>query len=118
MEITQFSKQVQDNGDIWLYDDNYPVFIIEIDELSDCSVTGQVYEVESWVDDNEPLDKEQYMRFYIKWDGCSHVNFGERDGTDCRDGYLHLCGKGCWERHVALMSWLYEWEGAEIPIRE
>lgn len=30
----------------------------------------------------------------IKWDGCSHVYFGEADNA----GYIHMCGVNCWKR--------------------
>ena len=30
---------------------------------------------------------EVFFKGYIKWDGCSHVFFGDEQG------YLHLCGK-------------------------
>jgi hypothetical protein len=34
----------------------------------------------------------------IKFDGCSHVWFGERNDKDAAgDGYMHLCGRSCWD---------------------
>ena len=40
-----------------------------------------------------------YVQGCISWDGCSEVTF-DPEG-------LHLCGRGCWQDHVALMAWLW-----------
>jgi hypothetical protein len=45
----------------------------------------------------------------IKWDGCSHVYFGNPKGKgEGTDGYLHLCGEGSWLwlQHVLARVWL------------
>lgn len=31
-------------------------------------------------------DAERYIDGSVKWDGCTHINFGDENG------YLHLCG--------------------------
>lgn len=38
---------------------------------------------------------ERYIEGYVKWDGCSHVTFGDENG------YLHLCGG----THFARLFW-------------
>jgi hypothetical protein len=35
----------------------------------------------------EIADAQTYIRGAVKWDGCSHVYFGDDNG------YIHLCGK-------------------------
>ena len=44
-----------------------------------------------------------YVEGCISWDGCSEVTF-DPEG-------LHLCGRGCWQDHVALMAWLWRRAG-------
>jgi len=42
---------------------------------------------DSSMDDTEDFnDAERYISGSVKWDGCSHFNFGDEEG------YLHLCG--------------------------
>jgi hypothetical protein len=37
------------------------------------------------------IDEAQTLiRGWIKWDACSHINFGDKDG------YIHLCGGIAW----------------------
>lgn len=31
---------------------------------------------------------ERFVDGWVKWDGCSHLNFGDKDS----DGYMHVCG--------------------------
>ncbi len=48
-------------------------------------------------DNGWPTTPDTAVRFvegWVKGDGCSHLNFGEKDW----DGYLHLCGGGCYAR--------------------
>lgn len=40
---------------------------------------------------------------YVKWDGCSHVHFGDLDS----DGYMHMCGGV----DFAIMLWVLR----EVP---
>ena len=66
-------------------------------------------------DDNETIeDLELYVAGSIKWDGCSHVWFGEKDQNEKRDGYLHLCGKQCWVNHSKVMSKLWDLAASKI----
>ena len=93
--------------------DGYTNFLIKIltsgDDLQ-YRMEFEIYEVCSWEcdDDNTPAETELYLEGTIKWDGCSHVWFGEKDENDNRDGYLHLCGKTYWKRHAELMLKVYE----------
>lgn len=48
-------------------------------------------------------DAELYLEATIKWDCCSHFNFGDEDG------YQHLCGGSCFAQHITLMKGIYEW---------
>lgn len=82
--------------------DNYVNFIAEITAKSDTHIDLTMYEVISWSgEDNAPCDREEYLKAYLKWDGCSHVWFQD-------DGYLHICGKRDFEAHVKAINWLYE----------
>lgn len=63
--------------------------------------------LKSSADECAPTDDidaaEQYLRATIKWDGCSHFTFGDRNG----DGYLHLCGPTAYRAHADLVCHLY-----------
>lgn len=60
-------------------------------------------EVGSWEGENGiPCDKEVVIRGVVKWDGCSHVNFGDEEG------YIHLCGKTLWKKLSDILPWCYE----------
>lgn len=89
-------------------------FLLKITELNtEYSICFDVYEVSSWTKDPEtrqftvPADVELYLTGMIKWDGCSHFWFGEKEG-DKQDGYIHLCGKYCFDKHTKLMQALFE----------
>ena len=86
----------------------YDQFMIEIDDDIKHSMSFKIYEVNSWESDKTPSDLELYMSGCIKWDGCSHIWFGDKDSEDKHDGYLHLCGKRYWELHCKLMTAIYE----------
>lgn len=73
------------------------------DEASETSVTFKVYEVVSWDTDNhEVVETEHYLKGYIKWDGCSHIWFGDEDG------YLHFSGRDSFEKHKQVMDAIWE----------
>jgi hypothetical protein len=63
-----------------------PVILIEAEVKSDVVMNFTTYIVTEWDNDDNPTEKEQYIKGSIKWDGCSHINFGDEDG------YMHLCG--------------------------
>ncbi len=54
-------------------------------------------------------DADIYVSGNIKWDGCSEVTF-DPEG-------LHLCGRGCWQDHVALMAWIWRRAGELIAAK-
>lgn len=82
------------------------LFILTITKLEDHYCDWTCEEVSAWDgDSNKPVDCQQYVRGSIKWDGCSHIWFGEK--SEC-DGYLHLCGKLFWTRHCIVMQWIWD----------
>jgi hypothetical protein len=90
--------------------DGFPQFRATVEELASHWVEFSVREIVGYEegDKAKPLfdhpdsgPGEIYLSATIKWDGCSHVNFGE-------EGYLHLCGAESWQRHCRLMEWLYK----------
>lgn len=81
------------------------------------------HEACGWGDDGpmfyDPNDNSEagarLFSAWIKWDGCSHFNFGEGEGDERTDGYLHLCGRegydvlarclvACWNHARRLMT--------------
>ena len=102
---------------VLIRDGDYVSAVIKTDEDVEFSMTCEVFDVVSWEGDtDQPYEVEGYLKAYIKWDGCSHVWFGEEegdaephtDGSRPRDGYLHLCGKRYWQKHSEIMLKLYE----------
>lgn len=97
-----------------------PEFVVTLTDKKSHSISGHVDEVTAW-DPNgseDPRDwtvseTERYLKFYMKWDGCHHIWFGD-EGDDGPDAYLHLCGSSCWDKHIALMAWLWQFAEAEI----
>lgn len=47
-------------------------------------------------------DAERYIDGMVKWDGCSHYNFGDENG------YLHLCGAADIEKLGNVVETIYE----------
>ena len=94
--MTDKETLIEGNGHI--------LFQIEFKEGSyETSVEFTVYEATGWAgDNNEIVDTEHYLTGYVKWDGCSHFNFGNNDG------YMHLCGKHDWESLKDVMDALWE----------
>jgi hypothetical protein len=89
----------------------FPVFILKIDDLRNIHIDFTIEYVYEWNcdDDKTPHASELYLSACIKFDGCSHVTFGEDE-----DGYLHLCGKPCWEHHCMLMNTLWDFASKNI----
>lgn len=52
----------------------------------------------------DPHDAEPLVNGTVKWDGCSHVFFGEADNS----GYIHLCGREAWDTLVDVLPRIYE----------
>lgn len=83
----------------------HTLFEIEFKD-QDFEVTAdfKVYEVTAWDLNSTVCEKELYITGTIKWDGCCHITFGGED----KDGYIHLCGKGCFDNHVKVMNALWD----------
>jgi len=97
-------------GYILLRNDGYIHFVVQItDPDVKHRMAFDVYEVTTWECDkhNTPSEMELYISGAIKWEGCSHVFFGEKDQEGKYDGYIHLCGKRYWKRHCEMMMALY-----------
>lgn len=89
----------------FLKHEGLPIFRITYDDEAYRAVfTARVEEVTSWdTKSKEAVDLEPYIpSLMIKWDSCSHFNFGTENG------YLHLCGVKDFKKHVMLMEWLYK----------
>jgi len=99
-----------------------PQFLIKIIGDNKYCMEFEVYEVGGYEENREtgkydvPCDLKLYVTGTIKWDGCSHLWFGEKEENDKQDGYLHLCGKYWWKNHIDMMNALYEL--AEKTIKE
>lgn len=95
----------------------FAIFRITVTKRTEETIHGVVEEVGSWsVDEpNTPLSWDPYLKFYMKWDGCCHVWFGEND-SESPDGYLHLCGPECWENHIWLIRELWKFAAEELPM--
>lgn len=78
-------------------------YLIEFEESDfETSATFNVFEVFSWGMEYEVLETEHYLKGHIKWDGCSHIWFGDKDG------YIHLCGKNYFESHKKVMDAIWD----------
>lgn len=70
----------------------------------DCESNAPIFE--NSPDSLTHVGAESYLTAMIKWDGCSHFNFGDKDG------YIHLCGQGCYAKHCALIKYLWDRAGS------
>jgi len=102
--MCRFSLQILNEMEVLIKDGDYVNYLIEFEEGDfETSATFNVFEVTSWnADNNEVLDTEHYLKGYIKWDGCSHIWFGDENG------YLHLCGKTYFERHKQVIDAIWD----------
>lgn len=96
--------------------DGFPLFAAIVTSVESHSVEFTVKQVGGWNEGRptEPIYDDgdgnlvseaaapSYLRALIKWDGCSHVYFGEEGG------YVHICGAESWANHCKLMEWLYK----------
>lgn len=97
-----------------LIENGLPMFKIEVTEKDRASVSFRVYEISCWDMQNKPIESEIYLTGYIKWDGCSHIWFGDEDNEGRQNGYVHLCGLPFWERHSKMMTNLYDYAKKNI----
>lgn len=82
----------------------YTEFILRVTKQEEHCIELELYEVESWDSYNTPDKTSLYLSLSIKWDGCSHLRFGEPENI----GYIHLCGANAWKKHCAAMEWVYK----------
>jgi len=86
----------------------YPIFIIYDIEQTPYCISFKVDDILTWdTTDTGVMDiaeRQPYLKGSIKWDGCSHLWFGD---VSQKDGYLHLCGVEDWMNHCILMKTLY-----------
>lgn len=86
--------------------DGLPLFLLNVLKLEDHAADIEVLEVDGWTEAKAPEETRLYLRATIKWDGCSHVEFGEIENGK-PTGYLHLCGAFYWKRHCEIMQWAF-----------
>ncbi len=88
-----------------LKQNNKDIFLIEFEKDEsdfEYSITFSVYEAISWNGINQVVEEtELYLKGFIKWDGCSHLYFGDK-------GYIHLCGKVDFENHKKVLDAVWE----------
>ena len=86
--------------------ENVPKFLAKVTESSDVHIDLNVWEVVGWDKNLELLiDEEIYCIAYIKWDGCSNIEFPEG---------VHLCGKSSYEEHCKLLMSLFDFASKTI----
>lgn len=105
----------KDRGGVrWLYDNwghkKVRIRIEDPGEYSETSFNAEVDLVVAWSGDDkyDPVEFEDYLSCYIKWDSCSHFYFGEKDEEGNRDSYLHVCGAQYYRDHIEIMQYLYK----------
>ena len=89
-----------------LEENGHVQFIIYMEEDLDYYMNFKVYQVSSWSTNDDPCQMDLYVHGTIKWDGCSHLYFG--DEYQDEDGYIYLCGKYYWDLHNKMMTNLYK----------
>lgn len=96
--------------EILIKEGDYIRFFINCKEDKEYSLEFEVIEVQGWSMDKEPSEEHQelFLKGTIKWDGCSHIYFGDEIG------YMHLCGNGCFENVKKVLDAV--WNKAEKEI--
>lgn len=95
--ITDFEVLVEEDGQT-------KFIIVFRPQDFEVSASFEVYEINAWADGGQPMDAEKYLSGFVKWDGCSHFNFG----TDENKGYIHLCGRSFFEDHKKVMDAIWQ----------
>ena len=85
-----------------LRDGKLSIFMVDWRLVNTAVFEATVHEVTSWNTDNSVRETEKYLSATIKWDGCSHVTFGDEDG------YIHICGENSWKNHIRVMEALLD----------
>lgn len=101
------STPKKDSKEVLIERDGVIYYYIKCTEESDHHLNFEVEEVISWTveKDSKPIDTELFLRAYVKASGCSHFWFGEEG----RGGYMHLCGKGCYDSLKEVMDKCWEY---------
>jgi hypothetical protein len=83
------------------------------DQQDDGSVTYNYFNEHGGQEFTEDFTKgERYVEGSVKWDGCSHLNFG--DGED-NPGYLHMCGGRDFKNLGAILREVFLIASREVP---
>lgn len=74
-------------------------YVAQITSKEDHFANFTVHEISKWyVDDSYDINEaDLVLKGCIKWDGCSHINFGDESG------YIHLCGKAHWINFIEML---------------
>lgn len=109
-------KEVRDK--FYIYDENeYPIFEVTVMQYpngryNDVSCEFVVRSISAWEadDSKKPYEDniEAYLNMTVKWDGCSHLYFGDEvDDDGAYNSYHHFCGAADFKKHVRLLHTLY-----------
>lgn len=92
---------------------DHPTMHFEVFEIVVSGDGGNEYErkgATSGMDTTSNLDEAQpLLAGLIKWDGCSHVNFGDEEG------YVHLCGGRSWFNFLKATERIWNIAMKELP---
>jgi hypothetical protein len=79
---------------------------IVIDKLESHFIEIRVLEQNSWSTESldpvvDEFDESFELLFsgYLKWDGCSHIHFGDKESR-----YMHLCGSYHWVQTINALT--------------
>ena len=101
----------------YIKDENdYPIFEVTVlqykdDKYSDVSCEFKVRSISAWEADGSKTpyedEIEEYLNMTVKWDGCSHLYFGDEVEDGIYNSYHHFCGADSFKKHVRLLHTLY-----------
>lgn len=108
MEIKEVYEELQatviydfNDGDAHVDFKAFEIVGYESDNGKDYNIP--IYSVDN--DNTRDTDKtENYLNGMVKWDGCSHVYYGEKDNG----GYIHMCGAQSFKNLSALLLKIYQ----------
>jgi hypothetical protein len=52
---------------------------------------------------------------WIKWDGCSHLTWGERAQGEPTNGYIHVCGADAWADLLTALAAARTYAAVKLP---
>ena len=94
----------------------YPIFEVTVlgyedGKYSDVSCEFKVRSISAWEADGSKTpyedEIEEYLNMTVKWDGCSHLYFGDEVEDGIYNSYHHFCGADSFKKHVRLLHTLY-----------